>query len=101
MNSKKLPVRFLARIFESDNRTVLGSTLSKLMQVCGVTDGDPSKLNSDQIKRKMTYLDIPEEEKWRVPLCKELLAVFEGKDAAIEGFTKKECEELLAPACRA
>jgi hypothetical protein len=46
VTSKKLPVRFLARLVEKDNRTVL-------------VDEDLSRLSSSLIKKQMKYRDAP------------------------------------------
>ena len=99
INSRKLPVRFLARLCERDNRTVLGRTLSRLLQLCNLEDGDLSKLNSNLIKKKLCYKEVPAEESWRVHLGKELLQVRQGSEMVLHGFTKEECEELLEFVC--
>jgi hypothetical protein len=99
VNSKKLPVRFLARLSERDNRTVLGWTLSKLLQLCDVNDDDLSQLNSSMIKKKFCYRAAPVDELWRIELGKELLMVRNGDKVELPGFTKDECEELLKYVC--
>ena len=98
INSRKLPVRFLARLNERDNRTVLGRTLSRLLQMCDLEDEDFSKLNSNLIKKKLCYKEVPAEELWRVQLGEELLKVRHGSKM-LPGFTKEECEELLEYVC--
>ena len=95
VTSKKLPVRFLARLVEKDNRTVLGRTLSRLMLYCGIIDDDLSRLSSTLIKKKMKYRDVPIGEEWRVNLSKELLKIQNGNAVEIPGFTSEECEELI------
>ena len=97
VKSKKLPVRFLARIAEKDKRTVLGKTLSSLKQLCGMRDEED--LTARIIKKKLKYMDIPPTETWRVSLCKELLSVQEGSQLMLPGFSKDECDELLEYAC--
>ena len=87
INSRKLPVRFLARLYERDNRTVLGRTLSRLLQLCNLEDGDLSKLNSNLIKKKLCNKEVPAEESWRVHLGKELLQVCQGSEMVLTGFT--------------
>ena len=99
VQSKKLPVRFLARLTEKDNRTVLGRTLSRLMQFCEVNDDDMSRLNSSLIKKKMTYKDVPIDDDWRVNLGKELMKVRNGQVVDLPGFSTEECEEMLRYVC--
>ena len=99
VTSKKLPVRFLARKAEKDNRTVLGRTLSRLMLYCGIIDDDLSRLSSSLIKKKMKYRDVPIGEEWRVNLSKELLKIQNGNDVTIPGFTSEEYEELIRYVC--
>ena len=99
VQSKKFPVRFLARLTEKDNRTVLGRTLSKLMQVCEVNDDDMSRLNPSLIKKKMTYKDVPTGDDWRVKLGKELMKVRNSQVVDLPGFSTEECEEMLRHVC--
>ena len=99
ISSRKFPVRFLARLCERDNRTVLGRTLSILLQLCELQDDEISKLNSNLIKKKLCYKEVPADETWRVHLGKELLQVQNGCEMVLPGFSKEECEELLKFVC--
>ena len=97
VNSKKLPVRFLAKIAEKDKRTVLGRTLSSLKLMCDTSDeGD---LTARIVKKNVRYMATPPADLWRVCFCKELLQVQEGSQLELPGFSKEECEELLKFAC--
>ena len=98
IQSRKLPVRFLARLSESDNRTVLGRTLSTLRNLCGQRD-DTTVMNSTMIKRKLCYQEPSESEAWRPDLGKELLMIREGKTVELPGFTNEECADLLHYVC--
>ena len=71
-----MPVRFLARLTESDNRTVLGRSLSTLHADCGTND-ENFMVSPAIVKSKMTYKALPEEEAWRPKLGKELLLIRE------------------------
>jgi hypothetical protein len=64
INSKKTPVRFLARLRESDQRTVLGRTLAALRLHCKVDDN--IMLSATLVKKYLVYKDVPEDEAWRI-----------------------------------
>ena len=74
----KFGVRFLARISERDNRTVLGNTLRQLLDKCSMTESEPDVLTAPLVKKKLSYFDMPMEEQWRVPLLQELLKIRQG-----------------------
>ena len=91
----KLPVQFLARLREKDQRTVFGQNLRKIEKEC--EKSSPSK---DEVKKLMTYSPVPATEKWRIPILKELLS-FKADDLALEipNFSKSEVEDLLQYLC--
>ena len=92
-----LPVRFLARLSETDNRTTLGRTLSTLCKK--LVEDDLSCVNSTVIKQKLCYRAPPDEESWRLSLGSEFLRIRDGNDLELHGFTKQECKDLLYFAC--
>ena len=71
IESPKFCVRFLVRLSEGDKRTVLGKTLDHLRTACGLAHDETMKLTPSLIKRSLKYMELPEDEKWRVPLLKE------------------------------
>ena len=73
INSKKMSVRFLARLAESDQRTVMGRTLSSLLSICKLKSEELSRLNAGLVKKNMVFSRPPAEEEWRIPLGQELL----------------------------
>ena len=95
VTSKKLPVRFLARMTEHDTRTVLGRTLATLLTQCGLQFEELPQLNSNLVKMKLCYREVPDDELWRVSLCKEMLKIKHGNQLELPGFENDECEELL------
>jgi hypothetical protein len=99
ITSKKMPVRFLARLAETDQRTVLGRTLSSLLLSCNLADGDLLNLDARLVKKMMKYKTAPDDEKWRIPLCQELLNLREGGQLDLPEFTPEEREELLQYVC--
>ena len=92
---RKFPVRFLARVQQFDMRTVLGKTLRKLTELCDVAVCD---LNTSIVKKKIKYKSIPDEEKWRIWMAKELMDV-RTQDQVVDGFSVDETNEILAYIC--
>ena len=101
ITSKKTPVRYLARLAESDQRSVLGRTLSKLLLDCNLdTNGtDLMKLNAGLVKKTLIYRQTPPDELWRIPICQELLQLRDHGPLELPGFTPEEQEELLQHVC--
>ena len=94
--SSKLSVRFLARLFENDRRTVLGRTLYTLCRLSHIKSND--LLTSQIVKNKLKYSVIPESEVWRVDMMTELLQL--RKDSlSLSGFTPEEIKYLLDFVC--
>ena len=97
VNSCKLPVRFLARLCEGDQRTVLGRTLSALRSICSLDDS--SSITARIVKQNMKYMEAPQHEQWRQNIASELLAIKDGNQLELEGFSCEECVELLQHIC--
>ena len=90
--SSKFGVRLLARMSENDHRTVLGKTLGSLAHKCCIHDiGD---LSPSLVKKKCRYYSVPELEKWRIPLVRELLCI-QDDTLILKNVTKEEISELL------
>ena len=96
INSPKLCVRFLARLFERDNRTVLGKTLDMLCKLCDKED--LSLLSSNYVKSKLSYYNVPDEEMWRVETVTELLNLRD-QSLYLPGFTNEEINTMLVFTC--
>ena len=97
VNTKKTPVRFLARLAERDQRTVLGRTLTALLQTCGLGEEDLPSLHAGLVKTQMMFRPAPDGEEWRIPLAQELLKL--RSDLELPGFTHEELEALLEYTC--
>ena len=93
ISSNKFPVRFLARLKENDQRSVLGQNLAIIRKICG--GKIPSK---NLVKRTMKYFPIPEEQKWRVSIIRELLDCREGSRKVLN-FTSTEIGDMLEFLC--
>ena len=98
LNSEKKPVRFLARLNESDLRTVLGKSLRKLLEQTGMEDKNPSSLSPVAVKRSVVYMPVPTEEEWRVSVCQDLLNA-RSQDVHLPGFSCEEIDAMLAYTC--
>jgi hypothetical protein len=90
--SSKLGVRFLAGISESDRRTVMGRSISRLADETGTA---AAGLSPSLIKRRMKYFMVPEEQGWRRLLLKELL----NDKMEIPGFSVSELQTMKNYLC--
>ena len=98
LNSSKFEVRFLTRLVEHDQRTVLGRNLQRILKECDLKEKDISKLTCSLVKKKCRYHEIPAEESWRLDIVDELLSV-RMENLCIEGFKENELEEMLRLIC--
>ena len=98
MKSPKLTIQFLIRIAESDQRTILGRTLNFICVGCGLKPDEIHKLTPHMVKTRMSYMKIPENEKWRIPMIDEILNL-RNESAVIPGFTVSELEAMLYNLC--
>ena len=98
VNSKKFSVRFLARLNERDNRTVLGKTLKSLLDQCHLPGSKLEDLTASLVKKKCSYFNAPANELWRLPLLKELLKIRNGQ-LLLKDFDSKETNDLINHLC--
>ena len=71
ITSDKFAIRFLSRLGETDNRTIMGKTLSSIMQECNVKC--LHDLTPTLAKMKCRYFPTPTGEMWRIPVIRECL----------------------------
>jgi hypothetical protein len=90
--SSKLGVRFLAGISESDSRTVMGRSISRLADETGT---EAAGLSPSVIKSRMKYFRVREDQGWRIPLLKELVNV----KMEIPGFSDSELRTMKNYLC--
>ena len=95
-NSPKFPVRFLAKLCESDLRTVHGKNLDEISRLC---DQPVSSLTSRIVKEKLQYRVVPEDQKWRLEVYSELSSVGDNRDLILPGFTDDERNQILHFIC--
>ena len=96
INSKKFSIRFLARLFESDMRTVYGRNLHEIASLCNV---DHRQLTPKIVKSKLKYREVSDEDQWRVRMGKELLELRDKETKHLPGFTADEQAEVLHYIC--
>ena len=96
LSSPKPCVRLMARLSETDNRTVLGRTLNTLCNLCGLSD--LRLLTSNCVKSRMSYFPVPEEDKWRTSTVTELLQL-RNRSLSLPGFTNEEIKDMLLFTC--
>ena len=91
-------MRFLARLYQGDNRTVLGQTIGSLLDQCGLNMTTVDQLTAALIKRSCSYFRAPEAELWRIPLIQELLEVREGK-LVVGELALEEVNQMIVNLC--
>ena len=95
-NSKKLTVRFLARLFQDDLRTVMGQTLRSLVDQCGLNDVED--LSASTVKKNYNVFPMPDAEQWRAPMLRELISSRDGQ-LVIENVNDEEIKDLIDHLC--
>ena len=95
IESSKLSVRLLSRLSESDNRTVMGSTLSLLLTECNIERSSPDKLTTAIVKFTCKYSAAPTQEIWRLDILNELL----DSNMTIPEFTSDEISAIVKSIC--
>ena len=93
VSTPKLCVRLMARLFENDQRTVLGRTLHSLTGLCDVPS--ISLLTSSRVK---AYFGVPVEEQWKIKTVTELMQI-RNQSLSLPGFTAEEISVLLTSTC--
>ena len=94
----KFPVRFLARIQQNDQRTVLGKTLLRIAKECGSGPMLQPNLSKTFVKKNMKYAAVPDSEKWRPSILSELLDARSGR-SSMPGFSSAEVEDMIKFVC--
>jgi hypothetical protein len=90
--SGKIALIDLLKIVKNDVRTCTGVNLRRIMLLAGRTS--PLNLHGADSQ----YHKIPESEKWRINLLKELIEV-KHEGLVVEGMEQAEIEEILDFIC--
>ena len=99
--TSKFPVRFLAKLFESDLRTTHGKNIDEIRQQCGIDCESVEDIRTKVVKKQLIYKPPPAEEFWRLDLCKELIDIRDSDDIIVPGFTDDEVTQMLSIVCAA
>ena len=100
VSSPKFVVRFMARLFEGDQRTVLGKTLQLMLDTCKLQGSELHKLKSGIVKRSFLFAATPEGFEWTPSIACELLSLRDS-DMILEGFNTDEIDDMLTFVCTA
>ena len=98
VESPKFTVRFVARLFEDDRRTVLGKTLSFLCRECCLNRRDLDKLTPGLVKKHVGFGSIPENGEWMSGMARELMMIRDD-GYNLDGFSSLEIDEMLDYVC--
>ena len=98
INSPKFSIRFLARLFEKDKRSVLGKTLRHTLDVCNLNSRNIDHLTPSLVKRKMEYVRTPAGHEWVADMAQELINVRDSK-IEVHGFMTDEIIDMLDFVC--
>ena len=98
INCSKVNVRFLARLCQADQRTVLGRNLSSLLDQCGTPELKAEDLTSMMIKRKCHYSRLSDTEQWKASMLKELVEIRDGQ-LKLENLDAEEVALIIEHLC--
>ena len=98
VNSNKFNVRFLARLFQADHRTVMGRTIGSLLDQCNLDGSRVDDLTAAVVKKNCCYFRMPETEQWRAPLLKELINIRDGQ-LLLRDFDSEEIKLTIDHLC--
>lgn len=79
----------------NDCSSITGSNIKRILAL--TKKSKVEEITAADIE-KIVYAEIPEGNKWRVELIKEITDIKFGQ-LELNGFTKEECEEMLKFAC--
>ena len=88
-------IRTLSKLCKDDNKTVYGRNLYNISRTCNI---DVPSLTPQLVKTTMSYFPAPENQLWRLPLVKELLAL-RSDQFELTGFNYEEMTDLLKYVC--
>ena len=99
LKSPNFCVRYLMRIAEQDQRTVIGQTLSYVMRECNLSGSEYSILSPQLVKDNHSYRPIPESEVWRPSLIKDLIETRDTLGVNQAELSAEEIAETLRYLC--
>ena len=85
----------LATVFENDQRTRYGQNLRNIANACQT---NVSQLTPLEVKNKVRYCELPEDEHWRIPILTEMLAARDN-NTEIDGLSQKDIRAIINYVC--
>ena len=85
----------LATVFENDQRTRYGQNLRNIANACQT---NVSQLTPLEVKNKVRYSKLPEDEYWRIPILTEMLAARDN-NTEIDGLSQKDIRAIINYVC--
>lgn len=99
LSSKKMAVKFLARLNIDDKRTVFGRNVNNVLKCCGEAVQGFESVSKSAVFNHVKYSYVTSQETdWKVNISNEILKYRSG-DLQIDGFYKSEIEEILKYVC--
>ena len=92
MSNDALEVRYLAGLSAGNMRTTLGQTLAKVANLCR-HPRDIDAINAKMVKKKISYMELPENEAWRLGIIKDMMSVL-NSDSQLGISVDKACTVL-------
>ena len=96
MSNDALEVRYLAGLSAGNMRTTLRRTLAKVANLCG-HPRDVDAINAKMVKKKISYMELPGNEAWRLGIIKDMMSVL-NSDSQM-GISVDEARTILDFAC--
>ena len=97
LENRSFEVRFLSRACISFKWSLLSRSLVRIAELINF-GGDVTDLTAQIVKQKLVYAHLPYDQRWRVGLIKEMIAVVEGKVVS-DALLPEEASEILNLAC--
>ena len=88
--------QFLSKICLSDKTTIIGRSVPIVLDACD--HQDLTTLTARLVKKKITYMKIPEQEKWRIGVIHDMRNILNG-DIQQTNLTTDQAKCLLDFAC--
>ena len=97
LSNDAFPVRFLTSLSTTDMRTILGRTLTKISNMCGLS-GNIDNLSAKIVKERVKYMSIPKNEVWRLGVIDDMRGVIES-DSVDRVISHDEAKSILEYVC--
>ena len=80
---------------ESDLRTRYGQNLRNISDRCQTSLAD---LTIPEVKSKVRYRELPEEEEFRIPILREMLDA-RNNNTTVDGLSRKDMNDIIRYVC--